>query len=48
MNGGIKIKTAGYAFVSFAAMYAAVTQDFKIGGILAAVGGLIIAMGDLL
>ena len=43
-----KIKTLGYVVISFSGMYSAITQDFKTGGTFLALGGLIIAMGDLL
>jgi hypothetical protein len=39
-------KGFGYAVVALGGMYAAITKDFKIGSIIIAVGGMIVAAGE--
>jgi len=44
----VSLKSWGFGIVALGGMYAAITTDFRIGGIIIAVGGMIVAAGDLL
>lgn len=42
----INVKGFGYAVVALGGMYAAITKDFKIGSIIIAIGGMVVASGE--
>lgn len=42
----VGVKGFGYFIISFGGMFSAITKDFKIGSIIIAVGGMIVASGE--
>lgn len=45
---GQNVKAAGFVVIAIGAAYSSLTRDFRIGGLIIAIGALIIAVGEFL